>query len=67
MKALIKISNIRSENDVNRIRTALGAKEGVVACHIKVEKGEVEVVYDRYFINEEKMNDLLEDMGYTKG
>lgn len=67
MKSLIKISNIRSENDVNKIRTALGSKEGVVACHIKVEKGEVEVVYDNYFINEEKMYDLLEDMGYTRG
>lgn len=67
MKALIKISNIRSESDVNKIRTALGAEEGVVACHIKSEKGEVEIVYDSYFINEDKIHDLLEDMGYTKG
>ncbi|QGU93829.1 ferredoxin [Clostridium bovifaecis] len=65
MKAVIKVSNLRSQSDVGNIRTALSNEEGVIACHIKREKGEVDVVYDTYFINLEKIQDLLDDMGYT--
>ncbi len=65
MKAVIKVSNIRSQNDVVNIRMALGNAEGVIACQIKREEGEVEVVYDSYFINEDNIYDILEDIGYT--
>lgn len=65
MKAVIKVSNLRSQSDVGNIRTALSNEEGIIACQIKREKGEVDVVYDTYFINLEKIQDLLDDMGYT--
>ena len=65
MKAVIKVSNIRSQNDVGNIRMALGNAEGVVACQIKRDVGEVEVVYDSYFINVEDIYGILEDIGYT--
>lgn len=65
MKTVIKVSNIRSQQDVTNIRSALSDKEGIIACYIKKDNGEVEVVYDKYFINIEVINGLLEDMGYT--
>ncbi|MCY6370264.1 heavy-metal-associated domain-containing protein [Clostridium ganghwense] len=65
MKSLIKVSNMRTAKDVGKIRTALGNLEGIVACQIKKEKGEVDIVYDNYFISIDKIYDLLEDMGYT--
>lgn len=65
MKAVIKVSNIRSQGDVGNIRMALGNAEGVVACQIKRESGEIEVVYDSYFINIEDIYNILEDCGFT--
>lgn len=65
MKALIQVSNIRSQSDVSKIRAALGNKEGIIACHIKEDNGQIEIVYDSYFTNEGEIYDLLEDMGYT--
>ncbi|KYH29693.1 MULTISPECIES: heavy-metal-associated domain-containing protein [Clostridium] len=65
MKAIIKVSNLRSQSDVGTIRTALSNEEGIIACHIKKEKGEVDIVYDSYFITLEKIQDLLDDMGYN--
>lgn len=65
MKSIIKVSNMRSAKDVGNIRMALGNLEGVMACQIKKDKGEIDIVYDKYFINIDEIYDLLEDMGYT--
>lgn len=65
MKTVIKVSNIRSQKDVANIRSELSDKEGIMACYIKKENGEIEVVYDKYFIDIQVMNGVLEDMGYT--
>lgn len=65
MKVIIMVSNIRSQTDINKIRETLSNEEGIIACYIKKDKGEVDVVYDDYFITKEEIEDTIEDMGYT--
>jgi Copper chaperone len=52
-------------DDVNNIRKAISGNEGVVACEINREKGEVSIVYDTYFVSEEDIIESIEDLGYT--
>lgn len=65
MKSTFKIANLRSLSDINNIREAISNNEGVIACQINKEKSEVNVVYDSYFLNKDKLIQSLEDLGYT--
>lgn len=65
MKSVIKVCNICTINDVNNIRVAVAQNNGVIACEINKEKGEVSVVYDDFILPFEKLVDCLEDKGYT--
>ena len=65
MKSVLKVGNMRTLDDVNKVRTAIASNEGVVACQINKEKQEVNVVYDGYFLSIEDLIESLEDMGYT--
>lgn len=65
MKSTIRIANLRSLADINNIREAISNNEGVIACQINKEKSEVNVVYDSYFLSEDKLIQSLEDLGYT--
>jgi copper chaperone CopZ len=65
MKSVIKIANMRTAADIGNIREAVSSNEGVIACQINMEKQEVNVVYDSYFLNEERIIQCLEDLGYT--
>lgn len=65
MKSTIKIANMRTSADINNIREAISNNEGVIACQINKEKSEVNVVYDSYFLREDKLIQVLEDLGYT--
>lgn len=65
MKSTIKIANLISLSDINNIREAISNNEGVIACQINKEKSEVNVVYDSYLLNEDKLVQSLEDLGYT--
>lgn len=65
MKSVIKIANMRTIADIGNIREAVSSNEGVIACQINLEKQEVNVVYDSYFLNEERIIQCLEDLGYT--
>ena len=65
MKSVLKICNMHTVEDVNKIRRAISNNEGVVACQINRDKGEVSVVYDDYFVNNESLIQSLEDLGYT--
>lgn len=65
MKSTIKIANMRNLADINNIREAISSNEGVIACQINKEKSEVNVVYDSYFLSEDKLIHSLEDLGYT--
>ncbi|MFD3158631.1 heavy-metal-associated domain-containing protein [Haloimpatiens sp. FM7330] len=65
MKSIFKISSIKNNKDVMKIKNAITNYEGIVACQINKENGVVEVVYDNYFINEEAMSECIENLGYT--
>ncbi|NLM36268.1 MAG: heavy-metal-associated domain-containing protein [Clostridiales bacterium] len=65
MKEVIKVCNMNSFEDVNNIRRAISNNEGVVACEINKEKGEVSVVFDSYFVNIDQIIQSIEDLGYT--
>lgn len=65
MKDVLKVCNMNNLEDVNNIRRAISSNEGVVACEINREKGEVNIVYDDYFVNIDKIIESIEDLGYT--
>lgn len=65
MKSTLKIRNMKNLRDVSIVRNSISQNEGVVACQISMEKGEVEIVYDRYFLNVDKVIEALEVIGFT--
>lgn len=65
MKEVIKVCYMNNSEDVNHIRKAISSNEGVVACEINKEKGEVSVVFDSYFVNIDQIIQSIEDLGYT--
>ncbi|WP_446898231.1 heavy-metal-associated domain-containing protein [Clostridium sp. LBM24168] len=65
MKSIFKVSNMHTTEDVNNIRSAIANNQGVIACQINIEKGEVSIVYDDYFINDNVLIQSLEDLGYA--
>lgn len=65
MKSIIKVRNINSINDVNTIRQAIAQNEGVIACQITKENGDVDIVYDDYCLNLEDIIESIENIGYT--
>jgi copper chaperone CopZ len=65
MKSILKICNMNTSDDVNKIRKAIASNEGVVACQINSEKREINVIYDDYFVTNEILIQSLEDLGYA--
>jgi len=65
MKSIFRICNMNTLQDVNKIRNAISNNEGVVACQINKEKGEVSIVYDDYFVTSDNLIQSLEDLGYA--
>jgi copper chaperone len=65
MKSVLRVCNLNSLQDVNNVRMAISNNEGVVACEINKDKGEVSVVYDNYFVQIEDIIESIEELGYT--
>lgn len=65
MKSVLKVYNMHTSDDVNKIRKAISGNEGVVACQINKEKMEISIVYDDYFVTNENLIQSLEDLGYA--
>lgn len=65
MKSVLKVCNMHTNEDINKIRTAISNNQGVVACEINSDKGEVSVVYDDYFVKADALTQCLEDLGYA--
>lgn len=65
MKSSIKIIGINTAEDVRKVKNAIASNQGVVACEISKEKGEVSIIYDDYFSSLEKIIDAVELLGYT--
>lgn len=65
MKSTFKVYGLNSIQDVNNVRKAIAINEGIIACEISKEKGEVNVVFDDYFVTEDKIIESIEDNGYS--
>lgn len=65
MKSTLKISKINSIADVNNIRQAVSNNEGVIACQIIAEKGQIIVFFDEVFTTEDNIIESIEDLGYS--
>lgn len=65
MKSIIKVFNMKNTTDISRVRNAISNNEGIIACQINSEKGEVSVVYDDYFVSLEQIMESIENLGYT--
>jgi copper chaperone CopZ len=56
---------MNTADDINKIRRALSNNQGVVACQINKDKGEVSIVYDDYFVSNDNLIQSIEDLGYA--
>jgi copper chaperone len=65
MKSVLKVPKMKTLEDVNNIRKAIASNEGVVACEVSKDKGEISVVYDNYFVDIETIIESIEELGYT--
>jgi Heavy-metal-associated domain. len=65
MKSILKLSKINGYNDVVSLREAVADNEGVIACQVSLEKNEISIVYDDYFLNEEDLIQSIEEAGFT--
>lgn len=64
MKSIIKVFNLKTLKDVSSIKKAIVYNQGIVACKINKNSGEVELVYDEYFINIDEIIECIEKCGY---
>ena len=64
MKSLFKVGGINKSADVATIKQAIAAFQGVVACEISRDKGEVSIIYDDYFVKEDEFIGSIEELGY---
>jgi copper chaperone CopZ len=64
MKSVLKVGNISSISDVNRIRNVVSQNEGVVACYINKESKIVEIIYDNYLLKLDDIIEAIESLGY---
>ena len=64
MKSIIKILNMESEKDVNLIQNAIANNSGIIASQVSLQKKEIVVIYDSIYLNEEKIINTIEDLGY---
>ncbi|MFL0252994.1 heavy-metal-associated domain-containing protein [Clostridium neuense] len=64
MKSVLKVGNICSIDDVNKIRNVVSQNEGVVACYINKESKIVEIIYDNYLLKLDDIIEAIESLGY---
>lgn len=64
MKTILRVCNMRTSLDVTNVRNAISNNQGVIALQVNIEKGEIEVLYDSYFIDADKLIDSLNELGY---
>lgn len=65
MKSSINVPNMKTTDDIRKIRYVISSLEGVVACEINKDKSLVNIVYDNYFLNIDEVIDSIENLGYT--
>jgi len=65
MKAVLKVCDMVTSKDISKVRSAISDNEGVLACQIRPDIKEVEIVFDNYFISKDDIITSIEDKGYT--
>lgn len=65
MKSTLKVCNMRTLDDVSVVRNAIANNEGVIACQVNKEKGDVDIVYDGELLNIEIIIEAIEELGFT--
>jgi copper chaperone len=65
MKAVLKVCDMVTSKDISKVRSAISDNEGVLACQIRPDIKEVEIVFDNYFISIDDIITSIEDKGYT--
>lgn len=65
MKTTLKICNMRTLEDISKVRMAISKNEGVVACQLNREKGEAQIVYDAYMLDIEVVIEKIEELGFS--
>lgn len=64
MKAVIKVSDLKKLEDVEKVRQAISSNLGVLACQINQQKGEAEIIFDDTASTVEEIIDSIENIGY---
>ena len=64
MKALFRIYNLTTHNDINNIRNVVSNYEGILACEINLNRKEVNIVYDSLSVSMDEIMNSIENAGY---
>lgn len=64
MKALLRIYNLTTHDDIINIRNVVSNYEGILACEINLNKKEVNIVYDSLSVSIDKIMTSIENVGY---
>ncbi len=64
MKSVLKVYNIKDQSDVAKIQRAITSNEGIIACEISVEKKEIQIIYNEAWLNIDKVQECIENLGY---
>ncbi|MDU4884799.1 MAG: heavy-metal-associated domain-containing protein [Clostridium celatum] len=64
MKALLRIYNLTTHDDIINIRNVVSNYEGILACEINLNRKEVNVVYDGLSVSIDELMISIENAGY---
>lgn len=64
MKSIIKVCNMESNKDVNKIQHNISNNDGIIAIEISLAKKEITVIHNEAFISNEQIINSIEDLGY---
>lgn len=64
MQSVVKIANLNSQKDIEKIKKFLSKIEGILAVEFKQEIKSLVIVYDEIYIKLYEICDLIEEVGY---
>ena len=65
MKAVLKIAGMNNSKDVRNVQSAIAMSDGVIASEVVLDKKEIIVIYNDFYIDIENIIDKIEEAGYT--
>lgn len=64
MKSVIKIHQMNQQRDVANIQSIISKIEGIIACEIALDKKEVQIIYNKNFLDLDTIIESIENSGY---